>query len=183
MTGCSLPTPVLKTVHSSNPWGWHWGERGFLLFTCKYKMSIMSNILQLAFYLKHLLLLKNQMFTWNKKLDLSAINGHLKVTTEIWCKSGMSILHFNCHLKCHSHRILQARTHSSILAWRIPWTEEPDCSLWGRKSWTWLSNQTTTTKMPIRIQKILLPITKRGLISVNNKHIHQGSLSILVIYI
>ena len=25
-------------------------------------------------------------------------------------------------------------THSSILAWRIPWTEEPDgCSPWGRK--------------------------------------------------
>ena len=25
-------------------------------------------------------------------------------------------------------------THSSILAWRIPWTEEPGgCSLWGRK--------------------------------------------------
>ena len=25
-------------------------------------------------------------------------------------------------------------THSSILAWRIPWTEEPDCySLWGCK--------------------------------------------------
>ena len=119
MTGCSLPTPVLKTVHSSNPWGWHWGERGFLLFTCKYKMSIMSNILQLAFYLKHLLLLKNQMFTWNKKLDLSAVNGHLKVTTEIWCKSGMSILHFNCHLKCHSHRILQART--------LDWVAMPSC--------------------------------------------------------
>uniref|UniRef100_A0AC11CVQ6 Uncharacterized protein n=1 Tax=Ovis aries TaxID=9940 RepID=A0AC11CVQ6_SHEEP len=24
-------------------------------------------------------------------------------------------------------------THSSILAWRIPWTEEPDYSPWGRK--------------------------------------------------
>ena len=25
-------------------------------------------------------------------------------------------------------------THSSILAWRIPWTEEPDtCSPWGHK--------------------------------------------------
>ena len=27
-------------------------------------------------------------------------------------------------------------THSSILAWRIPWTEEPgDYSPWGRKEW------------------------------------------------
>ena len=28
-------------------------------------------------------------------------------------------------------------THSSLLAWRIPWTEEPaGYSLWGHKSWT-----------------------------------------------
>ena len=24
-------------------------------------------------------------------------------------------------------------THSSILAWKIPWTEEPGCSPWGHK--------------------------------------------------
>ena len=31
--------------------------------------------------------------------------------------------------------------HSSILAWRIPWTEEPgSLQAWGRKSWTWLSD-------------------------------------------
>ena len=31
-------------------------------------------------------------------------------------------------------------THSSILAWRIPWTEEPErLSPWGHKSWTRLS--------------------------------------------
>ena len=24
-------------------------------------------------------------------------------------------------------------THSIILAWRIPWAEEPSCSPWGRK--------------------------------------------------
>ena len=30
-------------------------------------------------------------------------------------------------------------THSNILAWKIPWTEEPG-SLWVTKSWTWLSN-------------------------------------------
>ena len=24
-------------------------------------------------------------------------------------------------------------THSSIVAWKIPWTEEPDGSPWGRK--------------------------------------------------
>ena len=36
-------------------------------------------------------------------------------------------------------------THSSILAWEIPWTEEP-CglqSMRSRKSWTQLSNGTT----------------------------------------
>ena len=33
-------------------------------------------------------------------------------------------------------------THSSILAWRIPWTEElAGYSPWGRKSWTRLSNK------------------------------------------
>ena len=33
-------------------------------------------------------------------------------------------------------------THSSILAWRIPWTEEPGRlhSPWGGKSWTRLSD-------------------------------------------
>ena len=31
-------------------------------------------------------------------------------------------------------------SHSSILAWRIPWTEEPErLSPWGHKSWTRLS--------------------------------------------
>ena len=35
-------------------------------------------------------------------------------------------------------------THSSILAWEIPRTEEPSRLLWDCKSWTWLSDQTTT---------------------------------------
>ena len=37
-------------------------------------------------------------------------------------------------------------THSSILAWRIPWTEEPGGlqSMGLQKSWTRLSNQTAT---------------------------------------
>ena len=35
-------------------------------------------------------------------------------------------------------------THSNILAWRVPWTEEPrGYSLWGH-SWTQLSNYTFT---------------------------------------
>ena len=38
-------------------------------------------------------------------------------------------------------------THSSILAWKIPWTEEPDgLQSRGSQSWTWLSNYTTTAK-------------------------------------
>ena len=33
-------------------------------------------------------------------------------------------------------------THSSILAWRIPWTEEPGGlqSMWSQKSWTGISD-------------------------------------------
>ena len=37
-------------------------------------------------------------------------------------------------------------THSSILAWEIPWTEEPGglLSMGSQKSWTQLSDSTTT---------------------------------------
>ena len=37
-------------------------------------------------------------------------------------------------------------THSSILAWEIPWTEEPGGlqSMWSQKSCTQLSDYTTT---------------------------------------
>ena len=31
-------------------------------------------------------------------------------------------------------------THSSILAWEIPWTEKAGYSPWGHKSWTQLSD-------------------------------------------
>ena len=42
-------------------------------------------------------------------------------------------------------------THSSILAWKIPWTEEPDYSLQATvhgvaKNWTRLSNFTTSSR-------------------------------------
>ena len=39
-------------------------------------------------------------------------------------------------------------THSSILAWEIPWTEEPGrrhTVVWGHKSQTELGHHTTTT--------------------------------------
>ena len=32
--------------------------------------------------------------------------------------------------------------HSSVLAWKIPWMEEPG-RLWGHKNWAQLSNYTT----------------------------------------
>ena len=40
-------------------------------------------------------------------------------------------------------------THSSMLAWEIPWTEEPGGlqSMVSQKSWTRLSNYTTTTNI------------------------------------
>ena len=36
-------------------------------------------------------------------------------------------------------------THSSILVWEIPWTEEPGVlqSMWSQKSWTQLSDYIT----------------------------------------
>jgi len=41
-------------------------------------------------------------------------------------------------------------THFSILAWKIPWTEEPDGlqSIGSQKSRTWLSDQTTAERVP-----------------------------------
>ena len=44
-------------------------------------------------------------------------------------------------------------TYSSILAWRIPWTEEPDrLQSMGSQSWTQLSDYTTTTiPLPINV--------------------------------
>ena len=45
--------------------------------------------------------------------------------------------------------VKEMATHSSILVWRIPWTEEPDWleSIWGLKSQTWLRKWTTTTTL------------------------------------
>ena len=37
-------------------------------------------------------------------------------------------------------------TYSSILAWRIPWTEEPDYSLWGHKE-SDMTEQLTLTRI------------------------------------
>ena len=43
-------------------------------------------------------------------------------------------------------------SHSSTLAWEIPWTEEPGGlqSIASQKSWTGLSDQTTTTKISLQ---------------------------------
>ena len=49
-------------------------------------------------------------------------------------------------------------THSSILAWRIPWTEEPSglASPWGRRSRTRLSDYTTTTTTLLDCAELIL---------------------------
>ena len=59
-------------------------------------------------------------------------------------------------------------THSSILAWRIPWTEEPG-GLWSmglQKHWMWLSDWTTTTTPPRppspQLEVWLFPSSGRG---------------------
>ena len=43
-------------------------------------------------------------------------------------------------------------THSSILAWRIPWTEEPGrLQSMGSQSWTWLRTCCTAFCLPIHL--------------------------------
>jgi len=56
-------------------------------------------------------------------------------------------------------------THSSILAWRIPWTEEPGGlqSMGSQKSWTQLSTHTHTKALKT-LQKIQFTICYRSLI-------------------
>lgn len=44
----------------------------------------------------------------------------------------------------------ETATHCSILAWIIPWAEEPGYSPQGRKSWTQLSGQTKPNQSSIR---------------------------------
>ena len=42
-------------------------------------------------------------------------------------------------------------THSSILAWRIPWTEEPGYSPWGHKELDWATNTSTFTDLMLEL--------------------------------
>ena len=48
-------------------------------------------------------------------------------------------------------------THSSILVWEIPWTEEPDRlqSIGSQKSWTRLSNRTTNKQICMKLNVCL----------------------------
>ena len=54
-------------------------------------------------------------------------------------------------------------THSSILAWEIPWTEEPGAlhSMGSQKSRTWLCNHTTTTDLnyETKLCRVTLQVT------------------------
>ena len=47
-------------------------------------------------------------------------------------------------------------THSSILAWRIPWTEEPGklCSSWGRKELDMTEQPTHTHKVILAVEEL-----------------------------
>ena len=57
---------------------------------------------------------------------------NLPIMCETWVRS----------LGWEDHLEEEMATHSSILAWRIPWTEEPDGlqSMGSKKSWTQLSD-------------------------------------------
>ena len=52
-------------------------------------------------------------------------------------------------------------THSSILAWKIPWTEQPDglCSPWGHKEWD-ITGQLTVSHPQILWAALSLNISK-----------------------
>ena len=72
-------------------------------------------------------------------------------------------------------------THSSILAWRIPWTKEPGGlqSMGVTKSWTWLSEQyflsTTLNNMETFIHKYLN--LRQCLLTSAHEHWGVGSLT------
>ena len=64
-------------------------------------------------------------------------------------------------------------TYSSILAWRIPWTEEPSCpqSL-GSQSQTQLSNSTATAIKPTLVSLGM------GVIGEGRNWVEEGSSSL-----
>ena len=60
-------------------------------------------------------------------------------------------------------------THSSILAWKIPWTEKPvGYSPWGHKSQTRLSNKTTKCVLHLLVSlKVLSKILRRQSLTID----------------
>ena len=71
-------------------------------------------------------------------------------------------------------------THSSILVWRIPWTEEPGGlqSMGLHKSWTQLSNSTMTTKSLALKVHLMLNILKEITHLTHNCHSNLNSLGL-----
>ena len=60
-------------------------------------------------------------------------------------------------------------THSSVVAWEIPWIEEPGRlqSIASQKSWSWLSDQITTTAILIGYTRAKVCFTMRNMIRTN----------------
>ena len=74
-------------------------------------------------------------------------------------------------------------THSSVLAWRIPWTEEPGRpQSMGSQSWTWLSDWAHThismmrTSGPYHSLPIELPLLYILNAGLPNQHMRWGSM-------
>ena len=84
---------------------------------------------------------------------LGRANGRRSMHSHSWVPGGSAVKKPPTMQEMQVHSLGQedplekeTATHSSILAWRIPWTEEPGRiqSMGSRKSWTWLSYSTTS---------------------------------------
>ena len=86
---------------------------------------------------------------------------HLSTLWETWVRS----------LGREHPVVKEMAAHSSTLAWKIPWTEEPGrLQSMGSQSRTWLSNSTTTTTWLMML----------SLFSVHPYHIYISSFQVLV---
>ena len=126
----SMATPVFlageshgqRSLAGYSPWG-------------RKELDTLKRLSTLAFYWIKI----NQLFIWHPLCSflVAQMVKDLPAMQETWIWS----------LGWKDPLEKEMATHSSILAWRIPWTEEPDrLQFMKLQSWTWLSTHT----QPIR---------------------------------